>query len=710
MNICDIRQSLVKEAQMSPMLLTDLAGLEEYISESYNNRSFIELLQNADDAYSTKFVVKKHNGYLIIANNGRIFNQQDIESLCRSASSNKVRGNSIGYRGIGFKSVVSIAKEVHLISGDLEVTFSKELTLNLLPLVKHVPLIRIPHPIRKEVKNHLNHIIQMLRNDGLRTFFIFSDIAGAKIDEEYSSFQYTALLFLKHIKNVSIELNSCINISLSNVSLDKVGRELTITIDENVNVWQVYSENNIDIAFSVQGDKVVRLPKNEAFIHAFLPTEDTCGLGVLINGDFSTDPSRRHLIFDETTFSVIRLVAKLYVHLLNHFLYIEDEYAKNIVTALMPSFDVRMLQLTNKTFEKHLINLIQESANGCFGQLALMPTWFNAKDFNTIQSVKGESCIGKEYYAIDNLIPLLKSLGAKEFELINFFFMNDSLNISDISIHGCAQIAHIAIRDILLNKSVPNFENSSIFYSQSKRVSLKEIEVNNLKIDQAFLDLIYEKGTNFGDICNCLKKLSLLSLQKTQFSEDVKGANFAGTTIGILNNENKVFSLNLFESNNKSGVCKQCEVDSSESLNDVFEWLDFQVEKKNIKNKPTTRWRSAEELTLDVFNTRGFQLEDVASQNLGYDLEGFDPKGRRIFIEIKSITFVGQKFRMTNNEFAVAQIKQDCYYIAIVMQTHNNLEISLIKNPINCLNLNRQCVQWVWECSDYEFKPMKFSL
>ena len=53
MNIDELRQNLLAEAKDSPMLFSDLAGLEEYVSESYNCRSFIELLQNADDAGAT---------------------------------------------------------------------------------------------------------------------------------------------------------------------------------------------------------------------------------------------------------------------------------------------------------------------------------------------------------------------------------------------------------------------------------------------------------------------------------------------------------------------------------------------------------------------------------------------------------------------------------------------------------------------------------
>lgn len=147
MNFTQIRQNLLSEAIASPNLLSDLAGLEAYVAESYNNRSFIELLQNADDAGATEFYIECIDNCLIVANNGRDFSDTDITSLCRSASSSKRRGQTIGYRGIGFKSVVGFAKEIHLISGDYEITFSKDKTSRIIPQAQKVPLIRIPHII-----------------------------------------------------------------------------------------------------------------------------------------------------------------------------------------------------------------------------------------------------------------------------------------------------------------------------------------------------------------------------------------------------------------------------------------------------------------------------------------------------------------------------------------------------------------------------------
>ena len=65
---------------------------------------------------------------------------------------------------------------------------------------------------------------------------------------------------------------------------------------------------------------------------------------------------------------------------------------------------------------------------------------------------------------------------------------------------------------------------------------------------------------------------------------------------------------------------------------------------------------------------------------------------------------------MTNNEIAVAQEKQKSFFVAIVRQYENIFEIALIPDPVNNLVLNRQCVQWIWECEDYEYKPMKFEI
>ena len=140
-----VRDELLSEAKLSPGLLADLANLERYVAETYSARSFIELLQNADDAGAKRFLVMQDGDRLICANDGRPFSRNDFYSLCRSASSDKKRGQSIGCRGIGFKSVVGMVSEVHLLSESLEATFSRQLSHESLRMDVPTPLVRIPH-------------------------------------------------------------------------------------------------------------------------------------------------------------------------------------------------------------------------------------------------------------------------------------------------------------------------------------------------------------------------------------------------------------------------------------------------------------------------------------------------------------------------------------------------------------------------------------
>ena len=200
-----IRQPLLEEALNSPALLSDLAGLENYIAESYNARSFVELLQNADDAGATRVAIQRAGGLLMVANDGREFTQQDFESLCRSATSSKLRGPSIGFRGIGFKSVVGFAKVIHLFSGELEATFSRELTAAAIPQATRVPLVRIPHPVEPGLRAKFASSLTELKGEGYKTVFIFADVIASGIEAEFAAFDPSSLLFLRHIRQVVLK-------------------------------------------------------------------------------------------------------------------------------------------------------------------------------------------------------------------------------------------------------------------------------------------------------------------------------------------------------------------------------------------------------------------------------------------------------------------------------------------------------------------------
>lgn len=676
-----LRKSLIDEAINSPMLLSDLAGLESYVAESYNCRSFIELLQNADDAGAGSFYVKQHGDYLIVANDGRFFNLSDLESLCRSASSNKVRGSSIGYRGIGFKSVVSFAKEVHLLSGEFQVTFSKTLSKSIVPEAPRVPLIRIPHPIEKTVKDILNDEFRELQEEGFKTIFVFSGVVADQIKEEYTDFAHTTLLFLNNIHRIVIDLDekrtALINVSGEN----EFGKMVRISTPEEMTDWLICSHKNCSIGFSIENNEISRLQNHKALIHAFLPTEDCCGLGVIINGDFSTDPSRRHLIFDDTTKAVIAELSKFYCQLLKEAI---EKNNVGMVDALIPSLDLRVVQLMKQSFDKEFAKQIKVSSGDRFLKLKLAPEWFNAIDYSRINP----HSIHPKCAELQGIERILKYLGSKNDSVSNIIA---HIGETKISLSGYAQVVVEAMKNILMNRKLDRLISAQLFMSENQLCSLMDIESEGKRIDDSFMQLLIDNGLQEKEIELCFKKMGLIELQHRQFLKEDDHQT-----------EEITDSPEVMKDSNEFG----------DSTN-VIEWFnDLSISHPVVirNNSEIKRWRSAEDNARKALNANGFKLTDVSSLNMGYDLEGLDPNGNTIFIEVKSIGYPGQKFRMTNNEFAAAQYKQDSYYIAIVKQDDDMLEISLIRNPVKCLQMNRQCVQWIWECTEYDYKPMRFSL
>jgi hypothetical protein len=68
---------------------------------------------------------------------------------------------------------VGFANRIHLISGEYEITFSKEETMKDVPLADKVPLIRIPHEFNAKERMMYDEQIIRLQRNGCNTIFIF---------------------------------------------------------------------------------------------------------------------------------------------------------------------------------------------------------------------------------------------------------------------------------------------------------------------------------------------------------------------------------------------------------------------------------------------------------------------------------------------------------------------------------------------------------
>jgi hypothetical protein len=97
---------------------------EQGIRNDYQNRAPFELLQNAIDRADKLIVLKlcSHSKTFSVSNDGQPFSyikkdnetRSDFAALCAVNTSNKIAGQSIGNKGIGFRSIWQFCKKVKI--------------------------------------------------------------------------------------------------------------------------------------------------------------------------------------------------------------------------------------------------------------------------------------------------------------------------------------------------------------------------------------------------------------------------------------------------------------------------------------------------------------------------------------------------------------------------------------------------------------------
>lgn len=661
--LTSVRQLLLDEARKSPVLLSDLAGLESYVAESYDARSFVELLQNADDAGASRFTIQRFGDFLLVANDGHGFTEAEFESLCRSAASSKHRGNSIGYRGIGFKSVVGFAETVHVLSGELQTTFSRERTAREIPQATRVPLIRIPHPLEHDDRSKFAEASDRILNEGFTTIFVFAGLIASNIEAEFAAFDSTSLLFLRNVRQVEIKVEVETIITIRRDTSNPRLRSLRLTNSHGFTQWSVFGYDAVALGFINGETGIARLDESQAVVHAFLPTHEATGFPFKINGDISTDPSRTRIVLDERTAAGIEIAARFIVELILECL--TDSGDPRLVAALVPVSDPRIAGFQRRSFKTDLYAAIKRAAADSFENFFCRPSWLNAVDFEKLAEKGGIVAIPRKFDGIEGLTGFLKFLGAKEATFRNIATALDS---NSPSISGCIEI----VAQLTTLHSIKEIEASALnpawklWQIDGRLVSLEEANQQTKPLADEFVEKVAEKASSSVELQRLL----------TTMSDSATAARL-------------IRVKELLETASQSLQSGSCQ---------------------NTQQISLKRWRAAEQQVLSLLNARGWKVEDVSRQNIGYDIEGLAENGEEAFVEVKAIDYPGQPFTLTGNEEVVARQKGKAYRLAIVRQTNEYLEVAFIEDPVNQLKLTRQCRQWVWECQGYAYSPERFDL
>jgi len=646
-----INQQFVDEAIKSPQLMSDMAMMEKYMSESYNDRILIELIQNADDSSSTKIKLIVEDEYVFFCNNGHNFNEQDILSISRSGTSGKKRGESIGYRGVGFKSSTAISNEIIIYSADTYFTFSKSICSKKLNVdIDSVPIIRIPFLLDDdEVNSKVKSYIKKITKEGYSTIFIFKTTQQEKVISESKDIDKSDFLFLRNIVQFDIESNS-LNRSLGVKRYDK-GENSFVELIENVqdDKWLIHNTNNIQFAFKLMNDKIIPCTREESVFHCFLPTIDNNCYAFKINADFSTDPSRKHLFFDDTTSSLIEQSAKELVKILNSFV---DSNSKIFELFINPVSFSKGAIIFQKEFDKQIKSdfkiLLNNADYSKIDSYKIFDYWLESSE---VLEIRNNCKYIYELSAKNNFIidEFIKKYSNKKYEYKDYIkILKDKDFIGDSNIMLISKIyAHVIE---MINEQKLNVEKElSECYFITDGGLLRICDINKYeRIDSELISLI----------SNLTAKTSRVELEK------------------------------LF----------------NESLYDISNESDSQIISKkitSINNSTVSKWKTAEEQCVSVEELLGNTAIAVGNKNLGYDVESVTSSGEKRYIEVKSLDGDKSSFSLTNNEYSSAHMNKYNYYLCLIKQTNDSIKVIYIQNPIDNIELEKRVKQWEWYCEKY---------
>ena len=141
--------------------------------------------------------------------------------------------------------------------------------------------------------------------------------------------------------------------------------------------------------------------------------------------------------------------------------------------------------------------------------------------------------------------------------------------------------------------------------------------------------------------------------------------------------------------------------------NDNLEYGSIVIDNKNKPIAPyISKWRDAESKCIEIEEILGNKAIDVSVKNMGYDILSTTPDGNKRYIEVKSVR-KDFTFSLTNNEYTAAHEYGDNYFVCLLCENENRLEVRYIKNPLINAKFEKRIKQWEWIC--LEFNSMCYS-
>ncbi|MEA3359473.1 MAG: DUF3883 domain-containing protein [Thermodesulfobacteriota bacterium] len=320
-------------------------------SKGYHGRQLLELLQNADDeAVNTEnpsVLIKLEQDRLIIANNGTPFSKEGILSLMYSDNSPKIkRQKKIGYKGLGFRSVLNWSQSIGIKSGPFSIEFSKDNAIGFFkallqknPEIKteiekasteneKYPIATLAVPKWKETYD-----IDTSEYDTYVVINFSSDKVRQDIQQQINELHMEVALFLNNLRKIKLE-SSERNETIARIPPEDDakddGYEKIQLQDESGKVidskkWRIFSSTD-ELPEHLRQDEMtkqfeydLRIAVSENIdddinrLFSFFRTEVKFPFPAIIHGTFDLDGTRNHLNKNDVNKFLLEKLAELMI-------------------------------------------------------------------------------------------------------------------------------------------------------------------------------------------------------------------------------------------------------------------------------------------------------------------------------------------------------------------------------------------------------------
>jgi len=548
-----VAKEIVNEYGQFPKRLIEDARSEINIAESEQGRYILELLQNADDAQTPealsnsmkigdpKVIFLVTDKYLYCANGGYQISKEGLDSICRTFLSPKRKNTPvIGFKGIGFKSVLAFTEQPEIFWHDGAVLFSRQRTFKFLKIKtpnaiasltpNEVPVLRCPHLMDIDLELKKDTILKRLWNSCATVFrFPFKNkTVRQNVITRLDDIKASTILFLNNLETIEIKVND--ESKVYHISKDKIKGHIqnddnytflraNIQDEKNESTWAIISgtyelphnikkllsplwkdTDSVKISYAVIVNTLNKLvPCTEyPLLHVFFPTDERVPFRILMHGTFKTNVDRRLLTpEDPLNDYMIKKSVELLKDKVLPFISQQIDEPGRIIDFLQPpkelignSTEEKIWNELSSVLTNHKFVPNHNSDNNlCPKEVLLTPLTRKVEIFKS--TVRGELSNKFCYDSIDvdmERRETLQKLGAKIFEIIKlpkFFEENFTIETNWIA------RLYIVLDDVYNYLKSNDSTQKSSFIEEVKRRKLlllssrKIINVDSIKKDGA---------------------------------------------------------------------------------------------------------------------------------------------------------------------------------------------------------------------------------